>query len=94
MENASHVLSRHSGNVGFVLVPDMAGTTFRHVDLVRLPHPRILVVMVARTGLVTNKVIEVEEELTPGRPPGLRELPEHALRRPRPRRPSARGCSS
>jgi heat-inducible transcriptional repressor len=64
MEHASHLLSKHSGNVGFVLVPDMAGTTFRHVDLVRLPHPRILVVMVARTGLVTNKVIEVEDQLS------------------------------
>ena len=63
LENASHVLSKHSGNVGFVLVPDMGGTTFRHVDLVRLPHPRILVVMVARSGLVTNKVIEVDDQL-------------------------------
>jgi heat-inducible transcriptional repressor len=64
LENASHVLSKHSGNVGFVLVPDIGGTTFRHVDLVRLPHPRILVVMVARSGLVTNKVIEVDDQLT------------------------------
>src|SRR5688572_30272818 len=63
LEHASGILSRHSGNVGFVLVPDMAGTAFRHIDLVRLPHPRILVVMVARTGLVTNKVIEVEDQL-------------------------------
>jgi heat-inducible transcriptional repressor len=64
IEHASHVLSKHSGNVGFVLVPDIAGTTFRHVDLVRLNHPRILVVMVDRTGLVTNKVIEVEDQLS------------------------------
>ena len=64
LENASHVLSKHSGNVGFVLVPDIGGTTFRHVDLVRLPHPRILVVMVARSGLVTNKVIEVDDQLS------------------------------
>src|SRR5687768_14684612 len=63
MEHASHVLARHSGNVGFVLVPDMARATLRHIDLVRLPHPRILVVIVARTGLVTNKVIEVDEKL-------------------------------
>jgi heat-inducible transcriptional repressor len=64
IEHASHVLSKHSGNVGFVLVPDLAGSTFRHVDFVRLPHPRILVVMVDRTGLVTNKVIEVEDQLS------------------------------
>ena len=64
LEHASHVLSKHSGNVGFVMVPDMGGTTFRHIDLVRLPHPRILVVMVGGAGLVTNKVIEVDDQLT------------------------------
>lgn len=63
MENASHILSRLSRNAGFVLMPDIARATFMHVDLVRLPHPRILVVMVSRTGLVTNKLIEVEEEI-------------------------------
>src|SRR5262249_17950029 len=37
---------------------------FMHVDLVRLPAARVLVVMVSRTGLVTNKVIEIEEPLS------------------------------
>ena len=64
LENASRVLSRLSRNVGFVLGPDIGRASFMHVDLVRLPHPKILVVMVSRTGLVTNKLIEVEEQLT------------------------------
>jgi len=64
METATHLLSRHSGKVGFVLVPDVSRATLRRVDLVRLPYPRILVVMVSLTGLVTNRIIEVEEELT------------------------------
>jgi len=64
METATHLLSHHSGKVGFVLVPDMARATLRRVDLVRLPYPRILVVMVSLTGLVTNRIIEVEEEMT------------------------------
>jgi heat-inducible transcriptional repressor len=64
MENASHVLSRQSGNLGFVLIPDLDAATFRHVDLVRLPHPRILVVLVSMSGLVTNKVIEVDDDMT------------------------------
>lgn len=64
VENASQILSRLSRNVGFVLAPDIARATFMQIDLVRLPHPRILVVMVSRTGLVTNKVIEVEEPLS------------------------------
>jgi heat-inducible transcriptional repressor len=64
METASQLLSRHSGKVGFVLVPDVSRATLRRVDLVRLPHPRILVVMVSMTGLVTNRVIEVEDEMS------------------------------
>ena len=64
MENASHILSRQSGKVGFVLAPEPEAAAFRHVDLVRLPHPRILVVLVSMSGLVTNKVIEVEDEMT------------------------------
>lgn len=64
LESASHLLSQLSSNVGFVLAPDIARSRFRHVDFVRLPHPRILVVMVSKTGIVTNKVIEVDEEVT------------------------------
>jgi heat-inducible transcriptional repressor len=64
MENASHLLSRFSRNVGFVLAPNIARTTFRRIDLVRLPHPRILVVLVSQTGLMTQKVIDVEENMT------------------------------
>jgi heat-inducible transcriptional repressor len=64
MESASQLLSRHSGRMGFVLVPDLARTTFRHIDLIRLPHPRILVVMVSASGLVTNRLIEIEDEIS------------------------------
>lgn len=64
MEGASQILSSLSGNVGFVLAPEASRATFRHIDLVRLPHPRILVVMVSASGLLTNKVIEVEEDLS------------------------------
>src|SRR5207245_4385265 len=64
IEKTSQLLSRHSGKVGFVLVPDVSRATLRRVDLVRLPYPRILVVMVSLTGLVTHRIIEVEEEMS------------------------------
>lgn len=64
MENASHVLSSLSRAVGFVLAPDIARTSFRHIDLVPLAAPRVLVVMVSAAGLLTQKVIEIEEELS------------------------------
>src|SRR4029453_9900200 len=63
MENASHLLSRLSGSVGFPLALDIGRATFRHIDLVQLPHARILVVMVSQTGLVTNRVIALGEEI-------------------------------
>lgn len=65
MERASQLLSRLSRHVGFVLIPEISRASFRHIDLVRLAHPRILVVMVSASGLVTHKVIEHEEKLTP-----------------------------
>ena len=64
LQDASHVLSRLSHHVAFALAPDISGTVFHHVDFVRLTHPRILVVMVSRTGLVTSKLIEMEEDIS------------------------------
>jgi len=64
MQSASTLLSRLSRNVGFVLAPHVAQGTLRHIDLVRLPYPRILAVVVSGAGLVAHRVIELEEELT------------------------------
>jgi len=64
IENACHLLSLLSHNVAFVLAPDIAQTSLRHIDFVRLPHPRVLVVIVGHSGLVTHKVVEVEDQLT------------------------------
>jgi heat-inducible transcriptional repressor len=63
MEAASRLLSRLTHSVGFVMAPQLDLVTLRHIDLLRLPHPRVLVVMVARTGLVTSRLIEVDEPL-------------------------------
>jgi heat-inducible transcriptional repressor len=63
LEKASHVLSQMSRSIGFVLAPESGRSRFMHIDLVRLPHPRVLVVMVSLSGLVTNRVIEVKERL-------------------------------
>jgi heat-inducible transcriptional repressor len=64
MERASHLLSRLSRHVGFVFATDIARTSFRHIDFVPLAGPRVLVVMVSATGLVTQKVIELEDPLS------------------------------
>ena len=65
LENASQLLSRLSHNVGLVLAPNLRKSSFAHIDLVRLRERRILVVMVSRSGLITNKVVEIDEDLNP-----------------------------
>ena len=64
MEMASHLLSRLSNNVGFVLAPDSSRTVLRHIDLVRLQPQKILAVVVSRAGLVTHRVIEVADDIS------------------------------
>lgn len=63
LETASHVLSKLSRNVGFVLGPDPGRTVCRQVDLVPLPARRVLVVLVSQAGLVSNRIVEVDEEI-------------------------------
>jgi len=64
MTRASHLLSELSGNVGFALAPDAAHSRLHHIDFVRLPHPRVLVVMVSRAGMVTHRVVEIDEDIS------------------------------
>ena len=56
-------LARMSRHVGFVLFPGHSHTTFLHIDLVRLPHPRVLVVLVSAGGHYPEG-LSVADELT------------------------------
>jgi heat-inducible transcriptional repressor len=64
MESASRLLSQLTGNVGFAIAPEAGKTRVQRIDFVRLPFPRILVVLVSRGGLVTHRVIELGEEVS------------------------------
>jgi heat-inducible transcriptional repressor len=64
LENASQLLSRLSQNVGLVLAPDISRSAFAQIELVRVGDRRVLVVMVSRSGLMTNKLVEIDEDLT------------------------------
>ncbi len=64
LENASQLLSRLSHGVGFALAPETDQSRVRHVDLVRLPYPRVLAVVVYRNGFVDQRLIELDEELS------------------------------
>ena len=72
MVSASRLLSELTGNVGFAVAPDTGRTQVRHIEFVRLPFPRILVVLVSRSGLVTHRIVELREEVS------QEQLQEHA----------------
>ncbi len=63
LAQVSHVLSTSARQVGFVLGPENEAAAFHRIDFVPLANTSILVVMVARGGQVTHKVVDIKERL-------------------------------
>jgi heat-inducible transcriptional repressor len=64
MRRASSLLSTMTGMVGFAIGPDISHSILRHVDFVRLGPRRVLVVLVSTNGQLTNRIVEVPEDLS------------------------------
>lgn len=64
MVRTSQVLSRISKNVGIVVSPPISGVALKHVQFIRLVDKRILVILVSRSGIVQNRVIHYNEEIS------------------------------
>lgn len=64
MERTSHLLSQLSDNVGIVVPPSIARDILHHIEFVKLPDSRILVITVSSTGRVQDRVIRVDEDFT------------------------------
>jgi heat-inducible transcriptional repressor len=64
MREAGKVLSSISHYAGVVMAPRFTSTVFRHVEFIRLSSGRILVVLVAQSGIVQNKIIDVAESFS------------------------------
>lgn len=64
LSSASHVLSAVSRHVGFAIAPPNAEAVFHRIEFVPLSGHRILVVLVARGNQVSQKTIDVGEEIT------------------------------
>lgn len=65
LKQTSRMLSSLSSYMGVVLAPHFKATTFRHIDFVKLGGRRILAILVSQNGLVQNKLVESDEELSP-----------------------------
>ena len=64
LREASRTLSAFSHHTGLVMVPRLKTTVFRHIEFVKLSARQVLAVFVTQSGLVQNKLVEIDEELT------------------------------
>jgi heat-inducible transcriptional repressor len=62
-KQTSRLLSNMTDHVSFVIGPDFQRSVLRHIDFVKLAPRRVLVVLVSQTGQVTNRAIELAEDL-------------------------------
>ncbi len=65
LSSASHVLFEVSHHVGFAIAPSDMHAIFQRIEFVPLSSSRVLVVMVARGNHVSQKVIDLNEEIAP-----------------------------
>ncbi len=64
MEKMSHALSELTTNVGIVVSPSLAENRLSHIEFVKLPDKRILVVLVTGSSTIHNRVIRLDDNIT------------------------------
>src|SRR4030095_6305093 len=60
--SVSKLLSRLSNHMGVVVSPHIARIRLRDIEFVRLGTQRVLVIVVAASGMIHNKVIEIDDD--------------------------------
>jgi heat-inducible transcriptional repressor len=63
MEEASRFLASLSQCAGVVVAPSEPEAKYRHIEFVRLRGSQVLIIFVTETGLVQNKLIELDESI-------------------------------
>ena len=64
LRETSRLLSSLSCYAGIVLAPRFTENVLRHLEFVRLGGRRLLAILVTEHGIVHNKLVEVEEEIS------------------------------
>jgi len=64
LKHSSKVLSTVSRHIGLVLAPKFSRLKLKQIEFIRLDRRLILVIMVGESGLIQNRIIEADEELT------------------------------
>ncbi|HKZ17163.1 MAG TPA: heat-inducible transcriptional repressor HrcA [Geobacteraceae bacterium] len=63
-KETSRILSSLSHYMGIVVTPRFTTTMFRHIEFIKLGGRRILAILVSKSGIVQNKIIEADEDLS------------------------------
>jgi heat-inducible transcriptional repressor len=63
IRHSSKVLSSVSRHMGIVLAPRFSAQTLKELQFVRVNNRMILVVLVGRTGMIQNRIIETDEDI-------------------------------
>ena len=66
LEEASRQLSRFSNQVGVVLAPELSRIVVEHIEFVRLDLHRVVAILIGRSGVVHNRILEIAEPLGQG----------------------------
>ena len=61
LKQVSHILSHALNYVGLVLAPRICQTAFKRIEFIHLHHNLVLVILVTRSGIIQQRVIQVEE---------------------------------
>jgi heat-inducible transcriptional repressor len=61
MEEASRFLASLSQCAGVVVAPSESETKYKHIEFLRLRGSQVLIIFVTSTGIVQNKLIELDE---------------------------------
>ncbi len=64
MKEVGRVLSGLSKYTGLVMAPKFSTTVFKQIEFIRMSSERLLVIYVAESGLVQNKIVEADPCLT------------------------------
>ncbi len=58
------ILSQMTNNIGVVLSPSISKTILEHIEFVKLDVRRILVLFIAKSGMLHNRILEIEEDFS------------------------------
>lgn len=65
-ETTARLLSRLSGKIGILVIPNLGDTVLESVSFVPLSGRRVLCVLVSRSGFIENRLFETDEPISIG----------------------------